>query len=122
MRGELEVPGKLASSRGYRENRIRVEIVTFTLVAVVIRTGVARGPEQQISFRVVSARKPSGDTRMFERPATPGFRAGRAGFWRSPKSPDFFAGGGAESGKKAADALVAARRTGDHQIVNHKRR
>ena len=54
--------------------------------------------------------------------AFPGFRVGLAGQRHGPESPDFLAGGLIERRDEAANALVAARRSRNHQVADGERR
>ena len=58
VRGELVVPLQLAAGRIEREEAVRIQVVADALIAVVVRSGIARRPEQRIGVRIVGAREP----------------------------------------------------------------
>ena len=122
VRRELEVPLQLAGVRIEREDRVRVEVVALALVAVVVGTRIAGRPVEQARFGIVGAGQPGGGAAVLDRLADPRLRAGLAGRGHGPEPPHALAGRGPVRVEESADALVAARDAGDHQIVDDERR
>ena len=122
VRRELEVPLEPSSRGLQREDRVGVEIVALPLAAVVVGTRIARRPVERVELRIVRARQPRGAAAMFDVGARPCFRAGLARLRHRPEPPRFLSRFGVERGNEPADALVAARRSDDHQLAHDQRR
>src|SRR6266852_5698269 len=112
------MPAQLPCGRIERHDRIGVQVVAFAFVTVVIRAWVARGPEKLVGFGVVSARQPSRRAAMLQRFAYPGFRQWLAWRGNRPEAPDVLAGLGFIGREEAADAVIATRSAGEHQVVD----
>src|SRR5207249_1517131 len=91
------------------------------LVTVVVRAGISSGPEKQIRFWIVGAGKPSGRASVLERLAFPRFRKRFSGRGNGPETPSALTGGCFVGRYESANALVAARGTGNHEILYDER-
>src|SRR5262245_30884347 len=109
MRRELVVPPPPPRLRIEREHGGTVQIVAFALITVVIGTGVARGPVEQLRLRVVGPRQPRRGAPMRDRAANPRLRPRFARRGHRPEPPDAFARRGAVGVEKSSDAFVPAR-------------
>src|SRR4030095_7780645 len=105
VRRELVVPFQRASVGIQRQDRVRVEVVAFPLVAVVVGARVAGWPVEQPGFRIVGAREPGPRATVFERLASPRFGPRLAWCRDRPEPPYAFASGCFVGVEKSADAL-----------------
>src|SRR5262249_48086110 len=58
VRSELEMPSELSGFGFERKNGIAVQVVALPLVPVVVETGIARRPVQEVELRIVGPRHP----------------------------------------------------------------
>src|SRR5690349_22773735 len=108
MRRELEIPFEFARLCFERQNAIAIKVVAVAIVAVEIRTGIARRPVDQIELRIVSASHPGGRGAVLPRVSLPGFRTRLGRLWNRPEPPHFLAGRSFVGRDESAHALVTA--------------
>src|SRR5262249_15058019 len=56
VRRELEIPLEFAGFGFERENRVAVQVVALAVVAIVVETGIAGRPVDEIELRIVGSR------------------------------------------------------------------
>src|ERR1019366_6193922 len=92
VRRELVVPFQLPRGGVERQHGRGVQIVSLTLVTVVVRAWIAGGPVKQLGFRVVSAGEPGGAATVLQRPTAPTLRPRLTRRRDGPEPPDALAG------------------------------
>ena len=122
VRRELEMPLQFSGLRIQRDDRIRVEVVAFAIVAVEIRRRIAGRPIEGVELRIVGACQPRGRSRVRDAASLPRFRSRLAWRRHRPEAPHFFARCLIECGEKAAHAFVTAGRAGNHEVPDDERR
>src|SRR5258708_22151926 len=110
VRGVLEIPAEFSGGGVERQHRIGIQVVAFALVAVVVGTRIAGGPEELVGFRIVGAGEPGGSASVRQRLAGPGFGERLARRGPRPEPPHALAGGSFVSRDEPANALIAAAR------------
>src|SRR4051812_16071543 len=85
---ELKVPTKLAGFRRQRDDTGGIEVVTFPLIAIEVRTRIAGLPIDDIQFGIISAGEPRRAAAVFKRTADPCLRTLLTAFGNHVKPPN----------------------------------
>src|SRR5262249_15012128 len=115
---ELVVPLQLARVRIEGDHAVRIEIVTQADRTIAIGRRIARSPEGQIRFWVVSSGVPDSRPAGFPRVSGPRFVTNLAGFGNGVEAPDFFSRLGIKGGKKGAYRAVSACGSDDDLVLD----
>src|SRR5215813_5724025 len=87
VRSKLEMPFQLSGVHIQGEQRAGIQIITGANVAVVIRSGIARAPVDQVQFRIIGTGDPGRGSAVLPRIASPGLRARFARRRNRPEAP-----------------------------------
>src|ERR1700733_1153508 len=72
MRGELVIPFQLTRLRRKSDYTIGVKVVSFTLIPVVVRAWISRGPVNKTQLLIVRTCQPRGAAPMLDSISNPG--------------------------------------------------
>src|SRR5712664_4156217 len=122
MLRKLKIPFELSRLRLKREQGITVEIVARAPLAAVRRRRIARGPKSSIGRGIVSPRDPRGRASDFPRVAFPRFMSRLAGTRDGVEAPFAFACRGVVRINEAANPILPARHSDNHEILDRQRR
>src|SRR5687767_5294584 len=92
------------------------------MIAVVIRTGVAGAPIDEVQLGVVAAGDPGGGAARLPTVAGPRLVGGLAFAGDRPEAPELLAGLGVVGVEEAADAVLAAGDADDDLVPDGQRR
>ena len=119
---ELEVPAHLSGVGVDGQEGARVEVVSWSFVAVPVRSRIPDAPVQEVELRVVGACQPGGASTGPPAVSPPGLTPRLAGRRHRVEAPDTLSGGGVIRVHEAADAGLRPAHADDDLPVDGQRR
>ena len=124
MGGELVVPAQLTGIGIQRHDRIGIEIITGSQIAVIVRVWIAYSPIDQIQFGVIAAIHPGAAPapRQHLRVVWPGLTARLTRPWNGIETPESIARSRVIGIDKAPGCVLATGDADDDFIIEYQRR